>query len=351
MKVLPKSFNQNLFSLILFFSIVFLGMYFVFEANAASAGNSYIRCDRMKAATAPGSCLVVFTTSSTTFTEAYIKLTLDSEWVSATNFSTTAGNYTVSTSGLPGGVTAMPGVATADQVSSNTIRFPVTALTNSTTYGFYITGTGLITNPSASTTIVHTLFTRNVGDTTTGDTKDVSVPVIADDQIVVTATVAPTFTFVFNNNAQSLGTLSSSSISSGGGTTITITTNAPSGWNMWVKDSGAGLVSANASKTIASTGTVDAAPSTLSTGAEGYVLDIDETTDPSTNWTVNAEYDGSTTSAGGTLTNTEYNLAATGTGTTSGAVATLIPRASISGSTPAAGDYTDTITVVGAGVF
>ena len=35
----------------------------------------------------------------------------------------------------------------------------------------------------------------------------------------------------------------------------------------------------------------------------------------------------------------------------SGAVATLIPRASISGSTPAAGDYTDTITVVGAGVF
>ena len=43
-------------------------------AFAAAAGNTYMRCDRMKAATAPGNCLVVFTTSSTTFTEAFIKV-------------------------------------------------------------------------------------------------------------------------------------------------------------------------------------------------------------------------------------------------------------------------------------
>lgn len=320
--------------------------------QAAEAGSSYMRCDRMKASTDPGDCLVVFTTSSTTFTEAYIKVTLDSEWVSATNFSTTAGNYTVSTSGLPVGVTAMPGVATADQVSGNTIRFPVSALSNSTTYGFFITGSGLISNPAASTTIVHTLFTRDSGDASTGDTKSIAVPTISDDQIVITATVAPTFTFVFGNNAQSLGTLSTGSVSSGAGTGITITTNAPGGWNAWVKSTNAGLTSATAAKTIATTGSVDGSPSTLSAGTEGFVLDADLTTDAASGGTVTiaGEYNGTTTSQGGTLS-TSYQSFASANGTANGDVITLVPRAAMSGVTPAAGDYTDTLTVVGAGIF
>lgn len=322
------------------------------NVEAAAAGNTYIRCERMKAATDPGDCLVVLTTSSTTFTEAYLKVTLDSEWVSATHFSTTASNYTVSTSGLPAGVTAMPGISTADQVSGNTIRFPVTAMTNSTTYGFYITGTGLISNPSASTTILHTVFTRDSGDSTTGDTKDVAVPVISDDQISVSASVAPTFTFVFGNNSQSLGTLSSSSISSGSGTGVTITTNAPSGWNAWVKSANAGLSSTNASKTISTSGSIDASPSTLSTGSEGYVLDVDLTTDAGSGGTVTiaGEYNGGSTSAGGTLS-TSFQSIASANGTANGDVITLIPRAAISGVTPAASDYADTLTVVGAGIF
>lgn len=321
-------------------------------AQAAEAGDSYIRCDRMMAATDPGDCLVVFTTSATSFTEAYIKVTLDSEWVSATNFSTTATNYTVSTSNLPGGVTAMPGIATADQVSGNTIRFPVTALTNSTTYGFYITGTGLISNPSASTTILHTVFTRDSGDATTGDTKSLAVPVISDDQIDITASVAPTFTFVFSNNAQSLGTLSSSSVISGGGTTLTITTNAPGGWNAWVSSANAALTSANASYSIATAGTVNGSPNTLSTGSEGYVLDVDLTTDAGSGGTVTlaGEYNGGSTSAGGTLSTSLQSIASSD-GTANGDVLTLIPRVTIAGSTPAGGDYTDTLTVVGAGIF
>jgi len=322
------------------------------QVSAVDAGNSHLRCDRMKAATAPGSCLVVFTTSSTSFTEAYLKLTLDSEWVSATNFSTTAANYTVSNSGLPGGVTAMPGVATADLVSSNTIRFPITALANSTTYGFFITGSGLITNPSASTTIVHTLFSRESGDTTTGDTKDLSVPIISNDQIAITASVAPTFTFVFANNSQALGTLSSSSVISGSGTGITITTNAPGGWNAWAKSTNVGLISASASKTIATTGTINATPDTITAGTEGYVLDVNLTTDAASGGTVAiaSEYNGSTTSEGGTLSTTLQSIASAN-GVANGDVITLVPRATISGVTPAASDYTDTLTVVGAGIF
>src|SRR5258708_5589951 len=221
------------------------------RVEAVAAGNTYIRCDRMKAATNPGNCLVVFTSSSTTATETTIKVTLGSQWVSATNFSATATNYTVTTTGIPAGTTAMPGIATADQVSGNTIRFPVTNLTNSTTYAFIITngGTGLITNPAASTAIVDTVFTRTGSDAATADTKDIAVPTISDDQIAITATVPPSFTFVFNNNSQTL-TLAAGSISAGAGTTITVTSNSGGGWNAYVKQANAGLVSANASKTI-----------------------------------------------------------------------------------------------------
>ncbi len=347
--------SKKILSRLLLVVILLQSLFIIFvpsQASAAAAGNSYIRCDRMKAATAPGTCLVVFTTSAVAFTEASIKLTLDAEWVSATHFSTTAGNYTVSTSGLPGGVTAMPGVSTADNVTGNTIRFPVTALTNSTTYGFFITGSGLISNPAASNTIIHTLLTRDSGDTTTGDTKDVAVPTISDDQVVVTAAVAPTFTFVFGNNAQSLGTLSSASVISGTGTGITITTNAASGWNAWVKSTNAGLTSANASKTIATAGTIDGSPSSLSAGSEGYVLDVDLTTDAGGGGTVTlaGEYNGGTTSAGGTLS-TSFQSIASANGTANGDVLTLLPRAAISGITPAASDYTDTLTIVAGGNF
>ncbi len=350
--------NSQLMSRLKSFSLISLailqlsaGFFLASPAQAADAGNSYIRCDRMKAATAPGSCLVVFTTSATTFSEAYIKLTLDTEWVSATNFSATAGDYTVSTSGIPAGTTAMPGIATGDLVSGQTVRFPVTALANSTTYAFFITG-GLLLNPSASTTIVHTLFTRNSGDTTTGDTQDLAVPVISDDQIVITATVAPTFTFVFANNAQSLGTLSSSAITSGSGTAITINTNGSGGWYAWMKSTNTGLTSTAASKTIATSGSIDAAPTSLSTGAEGYVADVDITTDAGSGGTVSiaGEYNGTTTSEGGTLSSS-YQQIASANGTANGDVITIIPRVSIAGSTPAASDYTDTLTVVGAGVF
>ncbi len=307
------------------------------QAQAVAAGDTYIRCDRMKAATAPGNCLVVFTTSSTAATETSIKITLDSEWVSTT---------------LPAGVTAMAGISTADNVSGNTIRFPVTALSNNTRYGFFITG-GLTLNPSASTTIVHTVFTRTGSDAATADTKDVAVPIIADDQIAVTASVAPTFTMTFGSNTQALGTLSSASVISGSGASVTIVSNAPGGWFVWVRDTNAGLTSANASKTVATTGTLNDAPSTLSPGTEGYVLDVDLTTDAGSGGTVTiaAEYLGADTSSGGTLSSTEYQLAASSDGTANSDVITLIPRAAISGLTPSASDYSDTITVVGAGEF
>lgn len=334
--------------------IVLVGLVPLSSVQAVDAGNSYMRCDRMQAGQDPGDCLIVFTTSGTTATETTIKLTLDSEWVSATNFTTTAGNYTVSTSGIPAGTTAMPGIATADNVTGNTIRFPITALANSTTYAFFITGTGLILNPAGSNTQLHTIFTRTGADAATADTKTVAVPTITSDQIVITASVDPSFTFVFSNNAQSLGTLTTGSISSGGGTSLTVTTNAAGGWNAWGLSANAAInsIAAGGSGTIPTTGSIDAAPSTLSAGTTGYVLDVDLTTDAGSGGTVTIapEYLGTTTSQGGTLS-TSYQLLASANGLAAGDVVTLIPRAAISGLIPAATDYTDTLTVVGAGIF
>lgn len=346
--------RRRLLILIALFLVLFGSVapfYFASKAQAAqSAGDVYLRFDRMKAATDPGDVLVVFETSSTTFTETTIRLTLDSEWVSATHFSATAGDYTVSTSGLPAGVTAMPGINTATAVSSNTIVFPVTAMANSTTYGFFITGTGFIANPAASTTIYHTVFTTDAGPVT-NDTKQVASPVIADDQIVVTATVGPSFTFTIGSNTANLGTLTTGAVSAGAGNSVTVLTNAPGGWIAWMRSLNVGLTSASAATTIPTAGTIDAAPSTLVAGTEGYVADVDLTADAGSGGTVtiDPEYDGGA-NAGGTLSTT-YQPIASSTGPANGDVVTIVPKAAISGLTPAGTDYTDTLTIVGAGVF
>lgn len=334
--------------------ILFFGLMPLSSVQAVDAGNSYMRCARMQAGQAPGDCLIVFTTSATSATETNFKITLDSEWVSTTNFSTTASNYTVSTSGIPGGTTAMPGISTATSVSGQSIIFPITALANSTTYAFFITGSGLILNPAASSTQLHILSSRITGDVE-ADTKTIAVPTITNDQIVITATVAPTFTFVFSNNSQSMGALSTSGVVSGGGTTVTVTTNAAGGWNAWALSANVGLKSVAAGNyTIdeASPTPGDNTPTTLTAGVEGFVLDVDATTDAGGGGTLDIanEYDGDSTAKGGSLSTT-YQLIASANGAAAGDVITLIPRASISGLTPAATDYTDTLTVVGAGIF
>jgi len=322
------------------------------QVSAAQAGATYMRLDRMKAATDPGNILVVFTTSSETQTETNISITLDSEYVSDTNFTSTAGNITTTETGIPGTSTGI-GITgdVAASVTGNTIEFTLDAtLAASTEYAFIITA-GIDLNPAASTTIIHTVFTETAGDSVI-DTIDVAVPVIADDQIAVTATVPPSFTFVFGGNSDSLGTLSSSSVSSGSGNSVTITTNAANGWYAWGLSANASLDSAVQSHSISTAGSIDASPSTLSSGTEGYVLDVDLTSDAASGGTVTiaAEYNGTDTSSGGTLS-TSFQQLASANGTANGDVITLIPRAAISGQTPAASDYADTLTVVGAGIF
>jgi hypothetical protein len=123
---------------------------------------------------------------------------------------------------------------------------------------------------------------------------------------------------------------------------------------MWLKaNSASGLTSTVAAASIAFSGTAaDATPTTLSAGTEGVVVDVDSTTNGSGSLTISAEFNGASTSAGGTPSTTYQEIAsATGPVGGTGDVVTILPRVAISSTTQSADDYTNTLTVIGAGNF
>ena len=315
------------------------------KARAADFSEAYMRLSRMKAATA-ADVLVVFTVpAGNVATEA--KVTVD--FAAGT---TVGGTPAVSTTGLPAGVTALPGTLSASSALQVVTITGVTNLTAAATYGFFLTST--VTNGVAGQ-YVNTVSTLTAGDAAI-DSRQVTTRVIANDQIVITAVVPPTFSIALAANTDAFtADLDTSSVVSSSGVAITLATNASNGWLMWIKATNAGLLSTAASHTVSSTGDeTDATPATVSAGTEQFVLDANLTTDSPTGGTgtvtVAGEYNGATTSQGGTVT-TSYNQTASADGPTDNDVITLVARSAISGLTPAATDYAETVTVTGAGRF
>ena len=316
-------------------------------AHAAILTSTYIRLDRMKAAQTT-SFRLVFRTVSAGATSVAIDFngadvttwTASSGLVNATQ---TASSVTCATET---GFTGLPGSITAAGSSATVTISAVTALSATTTYCVDLTSATAVTTATAGE--YHPTITVGSDSTTT------SVRTISNDQVVVSAVVPPSFNFVLDGNTTSFtANLDSTAIRSTTGRTITIATNAANGWVAWIKDLNQGLQSAVASKTIATSGTINATPNTLSAGTEGYVLDADLTTDAASGGTVTiaAEYNGGA-NAGGTLSSSFQPIAtSTGTAGGSGDVITLVGKAAIAGDTPAAADYTDTWTIIGAGTF
>lgn len=337
-----------------YFFFVATALVFIFLANpqkvsAAQLTEGYVRLNRMKASTATGGtvCAKMATTAGT---DAKIKVTFPTGFT----VNSTASNWTVTTSNLPENGSAMPGIDTASAVSGQTVTFPITDISsNSTLYCFNFASSSTLTTSTAGND-----KTGSISVTTSGDSEIdggiYATSVISDDQVVITATVPATFSFALGSNTQSLGTLSTGSVSSGSGVSVTIGTNAGNGWIGWVLSANAALNSAATSDSISTAGSVDDSPSTLSAGTEGYVLDADLTSDSATSGTgsvtIDAEYNGTTTSQGGTLSTT-FSEFASADGPTDSDVITLVPRVAISALTQAATDYTDTLTVVAAGHF
>jgi hypothetical protein len=238
------------------------------------------------------------------------------------------------------GANALPSTSTLTAAGSGQVVTisNVDALVSGTQYCAELTSSSAVTNNSSTGN-----YTVSIADGTDGAT--VGIDIISNDQIVVSATVLPTFTLSFGGNTDSLGTLTKSALATSSGVALSVTTNAVHGWGLWAEDSNAGLHSVNASKTIASvsTGSNHAMNGGI-IGTEAYALGV-----TTANATANYADAGGTT--GGGLSSSAFNEIASANAAGDNVGVTVKELADVSGTTPAASDYSDTITIVGAGSF
>lgn len=320
-------------------------------AAAADLGQATVRFDRMMISTPTTGTVCAKPSAANLATQE-----VDVQVTFPTGYTVGAfGTFAVSTTDLawPSGGTAWPGITAptgAGDITGQTVTFGSGDLTSSSTlYCFnWTSSTAISVKSSASGSNVGTITTRASGPTTI-DSSGYSTASITNDQIVVTATVPSTFSFALSANSDALGTLSTAAVvSSPTPRTATVSTNAKNGWMVWAKDAFTGLNSTTASKTIAST--TPGTNSTLTIGQEGYNTGITQSqTGGSGTISVAAPFVGGSAQGGGL--DTTLRTLASSNGTADNAVLTITNNVAINATTPGASDYTDTITVVGAGLF
>jgi hypothetical protein len=348
MKIINKHFTRTKWQSVgLLYVLVLLAQVFVpFALQHASAGtltSTYLRLNRMSAGTTT-SFRLVFTTASAGATSVSINFTAG--WASASG--SVNGTQTVSSASCAAdtGATALPGSITAAGASNTVTISSVTALSTTTAYCVDLTSTSAVTNATAGQYLP--IITAG-SDSTTLAIRTVGSNA---DQIAVSASVNPTFSFSLSSNSAALSTLSTSAPTESSAINGTVSTNAPQGWQMWAADlSGTpGLRSTTASKTISYSPAAGAAASALSAGNEGYNLGSRSISGTTCGTPTYGNFNSGTQYAGSGLDGTLRSLVSV-TGAADTCALALRVNASISPTTPAATDYAGTMTVVAAGKF
>lgn len=356
MKLFPKiriyRNKSSLLSLVLNFSLLLLILYPLLQPQKTNATvtRSFVRFNRLAtgAAISGTACLK----TSTVGTETNVVIVFPLDWT----ISGTAANWTVTTTNLPvdpddnlTAATAWPGIGTATSVNGLSVVFPGTDLTINTFYCFNFAGASSTVGAAGND---KTGQLKTQGGAPYVDSVNYATSVVASgaDQVTVTASVSATMTFSLSGNSIALGTLSTSSVTSGN-ITMTVGTNAPDGFLSWIQGTnttgGSGLRSAVAASTITSPGSFDGTPTDLASNT-GVVIDADAGTNTPT---INAEYNGANTTSGGYFDGGIFRQMAYLTGAQSGTTVTINVRAKVASTQPAATDYTDTLVVVAAGSF
>lgn len=321
---------------------------FAARVNAASLTSTHIMFHRMMAATATTFSLVFTVPSGNSGSEASIRIEFPDSYTVATT-GITAGGTGCSATTVPGTLAA---TGSNTPGSKNISITGVTDLSASATYCVTVDRTSTndpITNPAAGPYSI-TISTRTGADALI-DSATIGARVITNDQIAVSAVVPPSFNFVLDGNSTAFtANLDSGSVQQTQERTVTISTNASTGWIAWAKGANTGLTSAAAGHTIPAI--TPGTGANLTAGAEGYVLGVDST-DAGGGGTVSvtAAYQGTDSNNNGSGLDTTYRQIASSNGTANGDVLQLYGKASIAGQTPAANDYSDTWTVIGAGSF
>lgn len=351
--------EKNSLISIVFYLALLLSLIYPFlkpQFAGAAVTVSFVRFDRHATGAAISGTACLETTTSGT--ESNPVIVFPTDWT----ISQTAGNWTVSTSNLPvrpsdGAVaTAWPNITTATAVSGASVTFGLSGsgdlLNAGQFYCFNFAGASSTIGPAGND---KTGQLKTQGGSPYVDSVDWATSVVSSgaDQITVTASVSASMTFSLSGNTAALGTLASGSTTASSAITETVSTNARNGWVSWVKsgtDGGGGigaLHSTTANADIDSPGSHDGTPETLSSTG-GYVLDVNT---GSGTPTIAAEYDGGTADTGGHLSFTQFRQIAHATVPANANTTTLVVKARSSATTPAASDYTDTLTVVAAGSF
>lgn len=324
-------------------------------SNLVSAGMMLYRMQQGTAVSSSDPILVV-ARPATTDTETQVRVTFAAGFSVAQTVLASTANLPTSFAGTA--ITSWP-LTSSLAVSHNDNDLPVVFssgdISTGTLYGFFITSG--VTNPTSTGGKTVTIATEKAGPTEI-DSSRVGINIVGTtaDQVVITASVPPTFSFALASTAIALGDLNTSAPVLGM-TGFTVSTNANNGWTAWLKGSQGGgtnaaLHSTLGNEDIDSQGTVAGACTAYSASNEFYNLDANVTTNGTGGGTpgIFTPYNCTNNTEGGTLAKTFQEVAySNGPGSLDAVGLTVM--AAMSGINKAADDYTDTWTVVGAGNF
>lgn len=210
------------------------------------------------------------------------------------------------------------------------------------------TGNQQVTNSTAGNDKVMSLATTTAADVNI-DTGSLALSIISEDQVTVTATVDPTFTFTISSSTCALGTLSTSNVQTCS-VTLTTSTNAVGGYTTTVvgTHAGAELYHSNATDNIDNATGVE-----VNAGSEEFGIGTSDTGVDIVTESDCAGADGTAAADAESIDTNGDNTAASmasATGPVSGDATTACFAASIASST-IAGAYTATTTFISTGTF
>jgi hypothetical protein len=211
-------------------------------------------------------------------------------------------------------------------------------------------GNDQVTNPATS-------GTKLINVTAAGDTGEIAVVIVSNDQVVLSATVDPSITFSLSGNSSTFASSLSAGIVRTAATVITLTvgTNGNSGYMITVRDVGnttnPGLYNAAASAIIGSADGAYAATADLdNVGVSvGYGMQAACTAGCTTVTHVNSDYRQGVNVVGA-FTVTDKSIVTYTSSTTTDHTITNTYKAKASASTKA-GSYTDTLTYIATATF
>lgn len=211
-----------------------------------------------------------------------------------------------------------------------------------------VAGDQRVTNSAAGNDKVMTLETTTAADADI-DTGSLALSIISNDQVTVTATVNPTFTFTISSNTCALGTLSTANVQTCS-VDLTTSTNAVGGYTTTVVGtaSGAELVHSNLTDNINNATGVE-----VNAGSEEFGIGTSDTGVDIVTESDCAGADGTAAADAESIDTSGDNVpasVATASGPVSSDATTACFAASIAATT-IAGSYSATVTFISTGTF